>query len=250
VIDLTGRVAIVTGAERGIGRAIALQFGYCGATVVINYYSDVQAAEQVATEITAAGGIASTTQADVSKTDQATALVKTAVNRYGKIDILVNNAGVSRWGLIVRLTEEDWDVVIDTNLKGTWNCCRAAVRHMIKQRYGRIVNITSAAGLIGQAANTNYSASKAGIIGLTKALAREVASRKITVNAVAPGIINAGLTSEIPPDDLGKLMMMIPFGEMGKAEDIAHAVTFLASDSASYITGHVLAVDGGMAMGQ
>lgn len=248
MVDLAGHVAIVTGAERGIGRAIALHLARCGTKTIIDYYADRQAAQEVVDEISTGGGIASAIQADVRRSEQVDALVKAATNTYGRIDILVNNAGVVRWGPIIRLRDEDWDFVLDTNLKGTWNCCRAVARQMIKQRYGRIINVTSAAGIIGQAANSNCSAGKAGVIGLTKALARELAPKKIAVNAVAPGIIDAGMSSEISPEILADLIKLIPYGETGKAEDVANAVTFLASDNASYITGHSLTVDGGMTM--
>src|SRR5262249_37522139 len=185
--QLTDKVAVVTGASRGIGRGIALELAKRGAAVVVNYNASPDAANEVVAAIQAAGGKASAVKADVSNIDEAEALIKAAVDTYGKVDILVNNAGTTRDGLIIQLKEEDWDKVIDTNLKSTGNCCKAATKAMIRKRYGRIINITSVSGIAGQQGQTNYSASKAGMIGLTKALAREIASRKITVNAVAPG---------------------------------------------------------------
>jgi 3-oxoacyl-[acyl-carrier protein] reductase len=247
--QLSGRTAIVTGASRGIGRGIALELAKQGAAVVVNYNSSADAAHEVVETIGAANGEALAVQADVSKTDEAERLIKAAVDRYSKLDILINNAGVARDGLIMMMKEEDWDVVIDTNLKSAWNCSKAAVKVMMRKRYGRIVNITSVSGIAGQAGNTNYSASKAGMIGLTRALAREVAPRQITVNAVAPGLINIGMSDKIPPDMIRELERRIPLGCWGTVEDVAPAVAFLASDAAKYITGQVLAVDGGLVMG-
>jgi 3-oxoacyl-[acyl-carrier protein] reductase len=247
--QLSGRTAIVTGASRGIGRGIALELAKQGAAVVVNYNSNADAAHEVVETIGAANGEALSVQADVSKTDEAERLIKAAVDRYGKLDILINNAGVARDGLIMMMKEEDWDVVIDTNLKSAWNCSKAAVKVMMRKRYGRIVNITSVSGIAGQAGNTNYSASKAGLIGLTRALAREVAPRQITVNAVAPGLINVGMSDKIPSDMIQELEKRIPLGCWGTVEDVAPAVAFLSSDAAKYITGQVLAVDGGLVMG-
>lgn len=247
--QLSGRTAIVTGASRGIGRGIALELAKQDAAVVVNYNSNADAAHEVVETIGAANGEALSVQADVSKTDEAERLIKAAVDRYGKLDILINNAGVARDGLIMMMKEEDWDVVIDTNLKSAWNCSKAAVKVMMRKRYGRIVNITSVSGIAGQAGNTNYSASKAGLIGLTRALAREVAPRQITVNAVAPGLINVGMSDKIPSDMIQELEKRIPLGCWGTVEDVAPAVAFLSSDAAKYITGQVLAVDGGLVMG-
>lgn len=243
------RTAVVTGASRGIGRAIALQLAKGGASVVINYHASARAAEELAAEIIAAGGKAFSFKADVSQLAEAEGLIKAAVDHFGKIDILVNNAGVTRDMLIMMMKEEDWDVVINTNLKSAWNCSKAATRAMMRKRYGRIVNITSVVGIAGQAGQSNYAASKAGLIGLTKSLAREVASRSITVNAVAPGFITTDMTATVSAEMLEELKKRIPLERWGTVEDIAHAVTFLASEEASYITGQVLSVDGGLIMG-
>ncbi len=246
--SLAGRVAVVTGGSRGIGRAIALELAQRGASVVVNYNSKSEAAEAVVAEIEKAGGKALALQADVAKVEDANNLIKAAIEKFGKIDILVNNAGITRDMLIMMMSEESWDSVIDTNLKGTFNCSKAAVRSMMKARSGRIVNITSISGQIGNPGQTNYSASKAGQIGFTKALAREVASRNITVNAIAAGYVETEIWAGVPEEARAALLNMIPLGRKGSPEDIAHAVAFLASDEASYITGQVLGVDGGMAM--
>jgi 3-oxoacyl-[acyl-carrier protein] reductase len=245
--DLNGRVAVVTGSSRGLGRAIALKLASLGAKVVVNYRSDEAAAEETLRLIQQAGGEAIVIQADVSVFDDAQRLIQGALDRFGRLDILVNNAGTTRDTLLVRMSEEEWDIVVDTNLKGVFNCCKAAQRSMLKQRYGRIVNITSIAGLAGNAGQTNYSAAKAGQIGFTKALAKEVGSRNITVNAIAPGYIPTDLSATIPPDLLAKGMELMPLGRPGIPEDIANAVAFLVSDEGNYITGQVLAVDGGLA---
>lgn len=246
--QLTDRVAVVTGASRGIGRGIALELARRGATVVVNYNHSADAAGEVVRTITDAGGTAQAVQADVSDLAQATELIKIATETYGKIDILVNNAGTTRDNVIMLMKEEDWDIVIKTNLKSAWNCSKAAVRSMMRKRYGRIINITSVSGIAGNGGQTNYSASKAGMIGLTKALAREVAARNITVNAVAPGFVLTDLTSDLPEDIMKQLDQAIPLGRWGTVEDVAYATAFLASDEASYITGHVLTVDGGLVM--
>lgn len=249
MFQLADRVAVVTGASRGIGRGIALELARRGATVVVNYVSSAAAAESVVEEIQQAGGKAMAVQADVSDFEQANALIQAAVDAYGRVDILVNNAGTTRDALIMRMKEEDWDTVINTNLKSAWNCCKAVVRLMMKQRYGRIINITSVSGIAGNEGQSNYSASKAGMIGLTKSLARELASRTITVNAVAPGFVATDLTANLPANIAERLNEHIPLGRWGTVEDVAYAVAFLASDEASYITGHVLSVDGGLVMG-
>ena len=245
---LDSRVAVVTGASRGIGRAIALELAKRGAAIVVNYHLNANPAEEVVCAIQEMGGQAAAIQADVSRPAEADALIKGAIDRYGKIDILINNAGIARDSLIMMMKEEDWDAVIDTNLKGTWTCSKAAVKAMMRKRYGRIINITSISGIAGQAGNINYSASKAGMIGLTKALAKEVASRQITVNAVAAGLINAGMSEQIPADLIPDLEARIPLGRWGTADEIAYAVGFLASNEASYITGQILTVDGGLVM--
>jgi 3-oxoacyl-[acyl-carrier protein] reductase len=247
---LTDRIAVVTGGSRGIGRGIALELAKRGATVIVNYNSNADAANAVVAEIEATGGKAQAVQADVSNLEQATELIKVATDTYGKIDILVNNAGITRDNLIMMMKEDDWDAVIDTNLKSCWNCCKAAGRAMMRKKSGRIINITSVSGLMGQGGQTNYSASKAGIVGLTKSLAKELAGRNVTVNAVAPGFIDTDMTSELGEDMLKAIEDAIPLGRRGTAEDIAYAVAFLASDEASYITGQVLTVDGGLVNGK
>ncbi|MGB2895929.1 MAG: 3-oxoacyl-[acyl-carrier-protein] reductase [Anaerolineales bacterium] len=247
-MDFDNKVAIVTGASRGIGRAIALEFSSRGARVVVNYNQNSSAADEVVGIISESGGEAYAHQADVSVFEQADGLVKTAIEKYGDLHILVNNAGITRDGLIMTMSESDWDDVIQTNLKSTFNCCKAAIRHMLRRRYGRIINIASISGILGNAGQTNYSASKAGQIGFTKALAREVASRTITVNAITPGLIQTDILSTVPEDAQKGLMDIIPLGRVGQPEEVAKAAAFLASDDAAYITGHALTVDGGIAM--
>jgi len=246
--QLADRIAVVTGGSRGIGRGIALELAKRGATLVINYNNSADAANEVVEQIKAGGGQAIAVQADVSTEDGANNLIKAAIDTYGKIDILVNNAGTTRDNVIMMMKPEDFDTVIQTNLRSTWLCSKAAVRSMMRKRYGRIVNITSISGIAGNAGQTNYSASKAGIIGLTKALAREVASRGITVNAVAPGFVLTDLTKDLPEEITNQLNSNIPLGRWGEIQDVAYSTAFLASDEAAYITGHVLVVDGGMAM--
>lgn len=246
--QLTNKIAVVTGGSRGIGRAISIELAKRGAHVIVNFNSNQEAAQTVIDEITSNGGSASSLQADVSDEVQAQKLIKEATGIHGKIDILVNNAGITRDNVIMMMKPDDFDAVINTNLRSTWLCAKAAVRAMMSKRYGRIINITSVSGIMGQAGQTNYSASKAGIIGFTKALAREVASRGITVNAVAPGFVLTDLTKDLPAELTTQLNNFIPLGRWGEASDVANAVAFLASDEAGYITGHVLNVDGGMAM--
>jgi 3-oxoacyl-[acyl-carrier protein] reductase len=247
-LPLEGRVAVVTGAARGIGRAIAETLARRGAHIVI---ADVQLqlAEKTAQEVaTETGRRIIAVQVDVSNPASAKAMVESTLTEFSRIDILVNNAGITRDNLIMRMEEADWDLVIDVNLKGAFNCSKAVIRPMMKARYGRIINISSVSGLAGQAGQTNYSSSKAGLVGFTKALAREVGSRQITVNAVAPGFIPTALTQDLPTELKEASLKMIPLGRWGKPEEIAYAVAFLASDEAAYITGHVLSVDGGMVM--
>jgi 3-oxoacyl-[acyl-carrier protein] reductase len=245
---LHDRVAIVTGGSRGIGKAIALELANQGAAVVVNYVNNTAAADEVIDNILGAGGRAQAFQADISNFQQAHDLVKFTVDTFSRLDILVNNAGITRDTLIMMMSEKDWDDVIDINLKGTFNCSKAAVRHMMRKRFGRIINITSVAGQMGNPGQTNYSASKAGQIGFTKALAREVASRNITVNAIAAGYIETDIWEGVPDEAREYILSLIPLGRKGEADEIAFAVAFLASEHASYITGQILGVDGGMAM--
>ncbi|MEH2063205.1 MAG: 3-oxoacyl-[acyl-carrier-protein] reductase [Nostoc sp.] len=244
---LQDKVAIVTGASRGIGRAIAIELASQGAIAVVNYASSSAAAEAVVTEITSAGGQAIAIQADVSQGDQVDALVKTVMQKFSRVDILVNNAGITRDNLLLRLKTEDWQAVIDLNLTGVFLCTRAISKIMLKQRSGRIINITSVAGLMGNPGQSNYSAAKAGVIGFTKSVAKELATRGITVNAVAPGFIATDMTSDLNnPEDILKY---IPLGRFGQPEEIAGMVRFLAADpAAAYVTGQVFNVDGGMVM--
>jgi 3-oxoacyl-[acyl-carrier protein] reductase len=245
------KVAVVTGASRGIGRAIALHLGREGASVVVNYNRDAESAEEVVQAIESNGGNAFAHQANVGVYEEAEGLIKQAIEKFGDLHILVNNAGITRDGLIMTMSEEDWDQVIQTNLKSAYNCSKVAVRHMLRRRYGRIINITSVSGQLGNAGQTNYSASKAGQIGFTKALAREVAPRNITVNAVAPGFIETDIWANVPEaikNTMDNLKELIPLKRVGQSEEIAKAVAFLASDDAAYVTGQVLAVDGGMGM--
>lgn len=247
-MSLEGKVALITGAGRGIGRAITEELAKRGADVILADRM-LDTAEGSAAEIAKSTGRQSmAVEVDVSSLESAKAMIEQALGRFGRVDILVNNAGITRDDLIMRMGEEDFEAVIDVNLKGAWNCSKALIRPMMKQRYGRIVNISSVSGLAGQAGQTNYSASKAGLIGFTKALAREVASRGITVNAVAPGFVPTALTVDLPEELKDYMLRLTPLGRMGKPEEIAYAVAFFASDEAAYITGQVLSVDGGMMM--
>ncbi|HYO87705.1 MAG TPA: 3-oxoacyl-[acyl-carrier-protein] reductase [Candidatus Limnocylindrales bacterium] len=246
--DFEGKVALVTGAGRGIGKAVSLELAAQGATVVINYLNNPEAAQDVVDTIVAAGGQALALQADVSIEADANALVKSVVDTYGKLDILVNNAGITRDGLIMMMAAEDFDLVIQNNLRSAWLMSKAAAKTMMRKRTGTIINLSSISGIMGNGGQSNYSASKAGLIGLTKSLARELSGRSIRVNAVAPGFIQTDLTATMPTNITEKLIENIPLQRWGTVEDVAHAVVFLASERASYITGHVLVVDGGLAM--
>lgn len=245
---LTGKVALVTGASRGIGRAIALKLAAEGAAVVINYHGSMEKAKEVKAEIESDGGIAEIMQCNVADYQATEAMIRKVTDDFGRLDILVNNAGITRDGLLMKLSEEDYDTVLDTNLKGTFHCIRFAARQMLRQRGGRIINLSSVSGILGNAGQANYSASKAGVIGLTKSAARELASRGITVNAVAPGFIETEMTAVLSEKVRESAVAQIPMGSFGTAEDVAEAVAFLASDSARYITGQTIHVDGGMAM--
>ena len=245
---MEGKVAVVTGASRGIGKAIAVKLASKGATVVINYNGSRERAEEVKNEVESAGGKAVIIQCNVADFDACKEFIETVIKEQGRIDILVNNAGITKDGLLMKMSEEDFDKVLDTNLKGTFHTIRAALRQMIRQRSGRIINMASVVGVSGNAGQANYSASKAGVIGLTKSVAREIGSRGITVNASAPGFIDTEMTAVLP-DDVKKAMgEQIPLKRFGTTEDVAQAAVFLASDRAAYITGQVLCVDGGMAM--
>jgi 3-oxoacyl-[acyl-carrier protein] reductase len=247
-LSLKNKVAVVTGASRGIGRAIATTLAAAGATVVVNYKGNQEAAEAVVNEITAAEGQALAVQADISQADEVERLFKTTLERFGTISILVNNAGITRDTLLLRMKEEDFDAVINTNLRGVYLCTKAALRPMTKARGGRIINITSVIGLIGNPGQANYAAAKAGIIGFTKSTAREMASRNITVNAIAPGYIETELTGMLGEQIRAAILEAIPLGRLGVAQDVANVVCFVASDAAAYITGQTLTVDGGMVM--
>lgn len=248
MMKFEGKVALVTGASRGIGRAIALALAAQGADVAVNYAGSEAAAKEVAAEIEAMGRKAFVIQADIASTEASTAMVDAVVKEFGRIDVLVNNAGITRDGLLMRMKEEDWDAVITTNLKGVFNCTKAAIKYMMKQRFGSIVNISSIVGVMGNAGQANYCAAKAGVIGFTKATAKEVAARGIRVNAIAPGFIKTDMTSVLPEKVVEAMLAGIPLNRLGETEDIAKAVLFLASSDANYITGQTLHVDGGMVM--
>jgi 3-oxoacyl-[acyl-carrier protein] reductase len=246
--ELEGKVAIVTGAGRGIGREIALTLAKKGATVIVNYNGSKQAADEVVEKITQNGGSAEAVQCNVSDYNACADFTKSILDKYKKVDILVNNAGVTRDNLIMRMSEEDFDLVLDTNLKGAFNMIKHLSRSFIKQKAGKIINISSVSGILGNAGQANYSASKAGVIGLTKSVAREFASRGINVNAVAPGFVDTDMTKNMTDDAKSQINNMIPMGKMGTTKDIADLVLFLAGDNSNYITGQVICVDGGMAI--
>ncbi|MEY9969931.1 3-oxoacyl-[acyl-carrier protein] reductase [Lysinibacillus sp. RC46] len=245
---LEGKVAVVTGASRGIGRSIALKLADEGAKVVVNYSGSQAKAEEVVAAIQENGGEAIAVQASVSKTEEVSALMDVAVKTFGSLDILVNNAGITRDNLLMRMKEDEWDAVLDTNLKGVFLCTKAVTRQMMKQRAGRIINISSIVGVAGNAGQANYVAAKAGVIGLTKTTAKELASRNILVNAIAPGFIETEMTEQLPEDIKQGMLTQIPLAKLGQPEDIAKAVAFLASDDANYMTGQTLHIDGGMVM--
>ena len=245
---LTGKNALVTGASRGIGRAIALELAKRGAFVVVNYNGSEDAANETVAAIKAAGGDAVSVRCNVSDFTACQEMIESLIKEYKHMDILVNNAGITRDDLLMRMKESDFDAVINTNLKGTFNTIRHLSRYLLKQRAGKIINISSVSGILGNAGQSNYAASKAGVIGLTKSVARELASRGITVNAIAPGFIKTDMTDVLSDKVKENIAASIPMGKMGTTEDVAKAAAFLASDGARYITGQVLSVDGGMAM--
>jgi len=245
-MSLNGKVALVTGGSRGIGRAVCLRLAEMGAVVMVNYVTRPAAAEETVAMIRAAGGAAQPVQFDVGDASAAQEAIKQLVTEHGRLDILVNNAGITRDGLLATMKEDDWDRVLDINLKGAFSCIKAACRPMMKRRWGRIINISSVVGYAGNPGQANYAASKAGLVGLTRSAAREFASRGITVNGVAPGYIETDMTSGLPDAVTEKILQEIPMGVLGQVEDVAGAVAYLASDEARYITGQILHVNGGM----
>lgn len=247
-MSLQGKCALVTGGSRGIGRAVCLELARQGARVAVNYAGNAAAAEETVQACEALGVEAFAIQADVADAAACEAMVKEVLTRFGRLDILVNNAGVTRDGLMPMMKEADWDAVLDTNLKGAFHCMKAVYRPMMKQKYGRIVNLSSIVGLRGNAGQANYAASKAGLIGLTKSMAKELAARNVTVNAVAPGFIDTDMTAALPEKAREAMLTTIPMGRLGQAEDVAKAVAFFAGDESAYVTGQVLCVDGGMAV--
>jgi len=248
-MTLTGKIAIVTGGSRGIGKAVCLRLARMGATVVVNYVSRPDAAQETVAAIREAGGTAAAYQFDVANAEQVQAAVKKIQADFGRIDILVNNAGITRDGLVAMMKEEAWDEVIDTNLKGAFNCIKAVSRPMMKQRWGRIVSIASVIGFAGNAGQANYAAAKAGMVGLTRSVARELASRGVTVNGVAPGYIETDMTRELSVEVTEKIKAEIPMNSLGSVDDVAAAVAYLVSEEARYVTGQFIHVNGGMFMG-
>jgi len=248
--DLTNKVAVITGSSRGIGAAIALKMAQDGADIVLNYNSDSSEKyiEEIKEKIKGYNQEVIAVQADISKMDQAKKLINETLDKFSKIDVLVNNAGINSDNLLLRMSEDDWDKVMAVNLKGVFNCTKAAIKNMMKKRKGKIINLTSVVGIRGNAGQSNYSASKAGVIGFTKSIARELAGRNITANAVAPGFITTDMTDDIPDKAKEELIDEIPLSRLGKGKDVAELVSFLASDRSDYITGQVINVDGGMAM--
>ena len=247
-MELKGKAALVTGGSRGIGRAVCLELARRGACVAVNYAGNAAAAEETVESCKAMGVDAFSVQADVADAAACDAMVKEVLSRFGRLDILVNNAGITRDGLMPMLKDADWDAVLDANLKGAFHCMWAAYRPMMKQKYGRVVNLSSIVGLRGNAGQANYAASKAGLIGLTKSMAKELAGRNVTVNAVAPGFIDTDMTAALPEKARESMLASIPMGRLGQGEDVAKAVAFFAGDGAGYVTGQVLCVDGGMAV--
>ncbi len=248
MFDLNDKVALVTGGSRGIGRAIALALAERGARVAVNYVANAEAAAAVVEEIAGAGGEAIAIQGDVSQAEDAKRLVNETLAHFDGLHILVNNAGLTKDDLLLRMSEEAWDRVMEVDLRGAFLCTKAAIRPLIRQRWGRIINVASVAGLVGNAGQANYAAAKAGLIGLTKAVAKEVASRNVTANAIAPGLVRTEMTADLTEAQETAVLQLVPLGRLATPEEIAPAVVFLASEEAAYITGHVLAIDGGLVM--
>jgi 3-oxoacyl-[acyl-carrier protein] reductase len=247
-IDLSGKIALVTGGGRGIGRATALKLGAAGARVAVNYNASEGPAQEVVEQITSGGGEARAVKADVSRNDQVEAMINGLVKEWGRVDILVNNAGITRDNLMMRMSQDEWDAVMETNLRSAYFCTRAVLRPMMRNRWGRIISLSSVVGLTGNTGQANYAAAKAGLIGFTKSIAKEVGSRGITANAIAPGFIETDITAVLPEELKQNMLKLIPAERVGQPDDVANAILFLSSDLANYITGQVLNVDGGMVM--